>query len=313
MAGLLWVVLLTGILQTSLSTEDVERRLGPFALSGQSFTVVFHDKRLAAASDPHLSETLSTLEIRDDAGAVAYQREFPYVFDAGGFRQPVSASARLLPAEGLAGLLIEYRKETVPAGSEQYWQVFRFRNGKLGPFDVSVSSGLSQGPFAGALAIGRNPAQPITANRGEMSEIRVWTGNFYAIVPIRVDWAQGRVMSGQQCFELMAGSMIETPCEMRIEASRKTGVSDLGFVRLFHEANENMGTPRHVVFNKDSKIEFLAAKAITKLEITDGLIQIRISDVWLKVLIDDSEDNFGWIHTNEDFSAAGLPSGSPVP
>ena len=74
-----------------------------------------------------------------------------------------------------------------------------------------------------------------------------------------------------------------------------------------------MGTPRHFVLSKDSKIQFLAAKAITKLQITGDLFEVRLSDVWLKVLIDDSEDNFGWIHTNEDFSAVGLTSGSAAP
>ena len=42
------------------------------------------------------------------------------------------------------------------------------------------------------------------------------------------------------------------------------------------------------------------------------IVQIKPSDVWLKVLIDDSEENFGWIHPNEEFSAVGLPPGSPA-
>jgi hypothetical protein len=314
MAGLIWVVLLTGVLQTNLSTDDVERRLGPYTVSGESFTVVLRNKRFAAGSEVRFSETLSILEVRDRTGAVAYQREFPYELDGRGFKQVVSASARLLPGEGLAGLLIEYRKDPAPAGSEQYWQIFRFRNGKLGLFDASMTTGQPpQNAFLGAAGLGRNAAQPFAVNRGEMAEIKVWTGNFYANVPIRVDWAQGHVMSGQQCFELMGGSMGEVSCEMRAEALRNNIDSDLGFVRLFHEAKETMGTPRHVVFTKDSKIEILAAKAITRLQVADGLFQINLSDVWLKVLIDDSEENFGWIHTNEDFSAVGLPSRSPSP
>jgi len=32
-----------------------------------------------------------------------------------------------------------------------------------------------------------------------------------------------------------------------------------------------------------------------------------LNDIWLKVLIDNNEDNLGWIHTDEDFAAVGLP------
>jgi hypothetical protein len=314
MAGFIGILLLTAVAQINFSIEDVERRLGPFTVSGESFTVVLHNKRIVAGSDEHFSETLFTLEIRDRNGATAYERTFPYQLNGGRFTQVVSASARLLPGESLAGLLIEYREDPFPAGSEQYWQILRFKNGKLGLFDVSSTPNqAAQNPFLGAVAIARNSSQPGPGNHGEMSELKIWTGNFYAIVPLRVDWLQGRVSSGQQCFELIGGSMAEVGCEMRVEVHRKPIDADLGSVRLFHEATENMGMPRHLVFNKDSRIEVLGAKAIMKMQVTNDLLEIRLSDVWLKVLIDDSEDNLGWIHTNEDFSGIGLPSGSPAP
>ena len=49
------------------------------------------------------------------------------------------------------------------------------------------------------------------------------------------------------------------------------------------------------------------------MELADELFQIRLSDVWLKVLIDDSEENLGWIHANEDFTAVGLPARNAAP
>ena len=67
-----------------------------------------------------------------------------------------------------------------------------------------------------------------------------------------------------------------------------------------------------MVLKKDSSVEVLSAKAVARFEVTGDLIQTILSDVWLKVLIDDSEDTFGWIHTNEDFAAVGLPAGSPA-
>jgi hypothetical protein len=42
-------------------------------------------------------------------------------------------------------------------------------------------------------------------------------------------------------------------------------------------------------------------------------MKVSLSDPWLKVLIDNNDENLGWIHTEEDFAAVGLPSVSPVP
>src|SRR4051812_21044561 len=137
MVGLISIVLLSALVQTNPAIEDVERRLGPFTVSGESFTVVLHNKRIAGGSDARFSETLFALEIRDRNGAAAYQRTFPYELNGGRFTQILSASARILPAEGLAGLIIKYRKDPAPPGGEQYWQVFRLRSGKLGLFDAS--------------------------------------------------------------------------------------------------------------------------------------------------------------------------------
>ena len=121
-------------------------------------------------------------------------------------------------------------------------------------------------------------------------------------------------MPGQQCFE-MAGApgLSEVGCEMRVEAVRKPVNSEFTFIRLFDEAREDLGIPRHVVLKKDAKIEYLAGKAVVKWTANGDESSMGLTDIWLKVLIDDNEDNLGWIHTDEDFSAVGLPAGSPVP
>jgi hypothetical protein len=306
-AALMWMALATAQPQTNVPLQDVERRLGPFAIAGDSFTVVLHNKRLAAA------ETLATLEVQDRSGAAVYQTTFPYEPDGSKFKQVISASARLLPAENLTGLLLQYRKDPAPSGREESWEILRLRNGKLAALDLSAPTVPSGNGIIGTRILGSNrQPQPVPGNRGEMASLKVWTGNFYIFVPIRVDWLQGQITSGQRCFEMIAGAASETGCEMRVEAQRQPMNSDLGFVRLFREASENMGLPRHVVLNKDSTVEVVAARAVAQFEVTGDLIQTILSDVWLKVLIDNNEDNFGWIHTNEDFAAVGLPARSPA-
>ena len=312
-SALICMALATAQPQTNVPLQDVERRLGPFAIAGDSFTVVLHNKRVAAGSDPRFSETLEKLEVRDGKGAVAYEKAFAYELDGSKFKQVTSASARILPAEDLAGLLLQYRKDPAAPGAEEYWQILRNRNGKLGPLDFSTPAAPSGNGIIGTLILGANrQPQPVTSNRGEMANLKVWAGNFYIFVPIRLDWLQGRITSGLRCLEMIGGGLAETGCEMRAEAQRQPVGSDLGFVRLFHEASESMGLPRHVVLKKDSSVEVLSAKAVARFEVTGDLIQTILSDVWLKVLIDDSEDTFGWIHTNEDFAAVGLPARSPT-
>jgi hypothetical protein len=77
------------------------------------------------------------------------------------------------------------------------------------------------------------------------------------------------------------------------------------FVRLHQEAEEGFGTPAHVVVRKDSEIEFLAAETeVIWAEDENGVALTVSDDVWLKVRIDGKE---GWIHSQDDFQAIGLP------
>jgi hypothetical protein len=291
----------------------VVHQLGPFTITGHSYTVITHGRRLAAATDARLSETVAALEIRDESGAVAYQKTFSYQVDGTRFDQAISADARLLPGVGLAGLLIRYKKDLASGGTEEYWQVFRLRNQKLTLFDPAVGGvGLGTNGVLpmGAVAIGAIGSRGMAASRGDPVEIRVWTGHFHVVVPLKVDWQQGKVTPGQQCFQAGSPGLVEIGCEMRVELSRKPMVADLTAVRLFSEAEENMGSARHVVLKKDAKVDFIVAKAVVRMTVSDDWFQIGLADVWLKVLIDDNEDKMGWIHSAEDFSAVGLPAAS---
>jgi hypothetical protein len=67
-----------------------------------------------------------------------------------------------------------------------------------------------------------------------------------------------------------------------------------------------MGPPRHVVVRRNSKVEILATEGEVRWqEEANGVGLNPGEDFWLKVRIDGVE---GWIHTQEDFLAIGLPS-----
>jgi hypothetical protein len=304
-ATLLWPRTSAG----SSQLEDVEQRFGPFSIAGQDYTVVLHKKRLPGASDPSLAETLAALEIRDANGNAPYQKTFPYEVEEGRFRRSVSASARLLAGKSGTGLLVRYREEAAGSQTGESWQVIGVVNGKLALFGKpSVPDGGMAGPFTWVIMRG-NGAAPVVI-RPDIIEFRAWTGSFYVLVPVRVDWARGRLMPDQRCFEGTGGGGLRvTGCEMAVEVNRRPSDAELGFVRLLSEAHESVGGVQHVVVKRNSKVEFLEASAIVTWNESADLIQPGFSDVWVKVRIDDKE---GWIHTDEDFAAVGLPGESRV-
>ena len=93
-------------------------------------------------------------------------------------------------------------------------------------------------------------------------------------------------------------------CECEVEGDCVPTDRSVTFVRLFSEANEAF-TPVHVVLTEDSKVELLAAEAeiIWSEDADEANLKVG-KGPWLKVRIDNKE---GWMHSEEDFEAIGLP------
>jgi hypothetical protein len=259
---------------------------------------------------------LAALEIRDAAGNASYQKVFSYAIDQGHFQSSLSASARLASGKTGTGLVIHYVERTAAAQTGQIetresWQLFGLVNGKLAALGKPAPIGVpaAGGQFMGVMMRAANGTVSVIG-QPDTIEVRAWTGYFYLFVPLRVDWSHGGLAQGQRCMEMIGGGLKEVGCDMRVEAVRKPPTDEFTFVRFFVEANENLGSVEHVVVRKDSKVEILGARAITTWNENGELIQPIIADVWLHVHIDDRA---GWIHGEEDFSAAGLPAASPAP
>lgn len=295
-------------------TEDVEQRSGPYAIAGQSYTVVQYEKRLPRVSDTALGQTLAGIEIRDAAGNVAYQKAFSYAIQKDYFQRSLSASARLAPGKTGAGLVIRYsertaRTQTGGLQTSEFWQLFGLVNGKLAPLGKPAPIGSTGGPYMGVVMKAANGGVTVVS-QPDVIELQVWTGYFYVFVPLRVDWNHGGLAQGQRCMEMLGGGLKEAGCEMRVEANRKPSSEEFTFLRLFVEAHENFASAEHVVLQKDSKFEIMGASAITTWKQNEELIQPEFSDLWLHVRIGDRA---GWIRGEEDFAAAGLSGGSPAP
>jgi hypothetical protein len=303
-------------LSADVLVEDAEQSAGPFAIDGQNYSVVLHEKRIASASDPTLAQTLAGVEIVDAAANVSYRKAFSYAIEHGRFQLNLSASAQIISGKTGVGLMIHYLEQTAASQTSalhtsESWQLFGMVNGKLAPLGRPrpVGEGSTSGPSMGVMMRAANGT--VTAiNQPDSFEVRAWTGNFYVFVPLRADWNHGGLAQGQRCVEMMGGGMKEVGCDMRVEAMRKPSAEEFTFARLFVEANENLSSVEHVVMQKNSKVEILGSRAITTWNENGELIQPVFSDVWLHVRIDERA---GWIHGEEDFAAVGLPAGSPAP
>ncbi len=305
-------ILLLGWAQggTGVQLEDVERRVGPLEIRGQRFTVVLHQKRVPGTPDPDLGETLARMEIKDAAGTVHHQQIFPYEVAGDRFVESRDATVQVLQGKRGTGILVTYGTlPSTPLGGES-WQLFGLfsgpasspLNGKLVPFSRPI--------FVEGQLINRTSGAPVVQTseepnlQGDVLHFRIWTGNFFVIVPLRIIWFQNNIGPGWRCSK-MTRKGPRPLCQYRVEADRRPPEEQMTFVRVHVEAEEGMGTPAHVVVRQDSKVEFLAAEAELLWQgDADGLAMGIGDDPWLKVRIDGRE---GWIHTQEDFVAIGLP------
>jgi hypothetical protein len=301
---------------TDASLRDIERREGPFALGGQSYTLILHEKTLANVSDATISRTLSRVEIVDAAGTISYEKNFPYAIENSRFQRNISASAQLMSGATGSGIVILYRETTAPSQTSSShttdsWQLFGVINGKFTLFarPAPIGDGVAGGPYMGTIMKATN-GQLSVISQPDTIEVRAWTGNFYVFVPLRVDWNHGGLAQGQRCMEMIGGGLKEDGCYMRVESVRKPPTDEYTFARLFVEANEGMGMPEHVVVQKTSKVEILGSSAVTSWVESEELAQPVFSDIWLHVRIDART---GWIHGEEDFASVGLPTGRPAP
>ncbi len=281
--------------------EDVEERRGPFTLAGENFTAVLHSKRLPGKGGPD-SEALASLEIVNAAGAVQYQETFPLSVENGEFSDSCSVGIQALQGTSGNGLLLDTSCEPSAPMSGGPWQILGLLNGKLAPIGKQITTQGELGAFAPGATKKLGSATQILP---DVINVRVWTGYFFAVAPVDIDWNDRKVVQGQHCFYQTGHGMAEEGCEMPVDgAERASTGQDMTFVRLFAESNERSGTPEHVVVKKDSKVEILGGKVLITWQKGSNVIDLCVgNDVWLKVRIDGKE---GWIHTDEDLNAIGL-------
>lgn len=293
----------------SIKTIATEKTETLQLLGGQSFTfvkrVVSIDRQRRNMDD----ENVEWWELRDAAHSVIYRQSYgPTVFQDGGFRENNLVDARVLKTKLGSAIAIEGLILPSAPNSGIWIQVFGIFNGKLVAFGPSMTT---DGQFAGETLDSFTPSVMIRGQKPHVVErdvlnFEVWTGDFSIIYPVFVDWMNAKLRPAWRCLRTSGQGQIDR-CRYKIKADPHREPKDLTFVRLFHEPEEGLSTPGHVVIKPESSIEYVEAEAPVEWNEKNDFISITVPfgspDVWLHVKIDGQD---GWIHTEEDLNAVGL-------
>ncbi len=293
-------------------TSEASEVLGGFTIGGQRYTVVARVRSISGASDAKFATTLVGLEIRDAHRAGVYAKSFNADVQDGRFARILSASASAFEGAGGALLVIRYLEEPAAAGEGESWQVFAPVNGKLTPLGVPLPPGGNEnlavgGVVAGVMVEGGVNVMPLVS-KAEPLEFRAWTGNFYVYVPVRMDWEHGQWGEGEQCFKNDKGSLEKTGCNMRITAVAQPSRAPGSVVTLYEAPVEDRFHASQVPIESGTKFEIVDARAVVKWKESGERVSCQFEDMWLHVRF---HGDLGWIHSETDFAAVGLPVGNP--
>src|SRR5215468_2753234 len=281
-------------------------RSTPIPVGARTFTLVTHVQQLG--TPPHATdETVEWWELRDPDGARVYRQSYPVTLANGGFAATTAVAARPLETKLGSGVLIEIGEEPSAPNGGSSVQVFGVKYGATtaGPLTAFGPPMSTDGQWLDVAADPRRPTPPQALGRTElvMNDVlrfRVWTGNLNILYPVSINWIAGSVAPAWRC---PRGAIERCAYPIEVEPSRP---SETTFVRLFPEPDPGF-TPRHVVVQPTSRIEYLEAEAPVRWDASSERIFLAVPDpgeVWLRLRIDGQE---GWIHSEEDLQAVGLP------
>jgi hypothetical protein len=311
--------------QASPPLANIVSHEGPYSVGSQQYSIMLQYKALPEnssrpASPANFTSTLGRLEILDAQGKSVYQENFPNDVAQRHFTQTLSASASALPGASGGALVIRFIERLAPppnadrALPKESWQVFGVVNGHIASFGAVLPLGHGTditvgGAVAAVMTKGGIEVMPM-ASTAEVLAFRVWTGYFYALVPVRFDWPHGKWGEGEECYATDNGNLRERGCIMRMEAVPQPRPSDADtiYVHLFESPDGNLDNSVNVPISPDAHPEFLDMMAIVQWEAKSQRVECSFRDLWLRIRIDGKE---GWVQPQEAFAALGLPLAGP--
>jgi hypothetical protein len=299
----------TGVAARILTADSSQS----FTVAGHVFRMLKHVQRVERGPGMTPDQTVEWWELHNSKDQVVYRETYPVNVANGTFDFMVSVTATSFATKEGAGIVVERSDEPSDPMAGGSVQLFGYKYGR-DKYGVDESLFQSFGPpiwvEGDYLGIGTEDIHPPpTLPRGvtmltmdDIMKFKIWTGNFFVMYPVRINWIAGRLEPGRRCLETTSKGRTER-CSFPVEVEAHLG-SQPTFVRLFPEADDGL-TPRHVIVQPNSKVDFLEAKALVAWHEDAKSASFEVDgDTWLKVCIDGQE---GWIHSEEDFEALGVP------
>jgi hypothetical protein len=264
------------------------RNLGPFSIDGREFAVKVHttcykESKHAGMCDEDDEETVSSVEIVDENGKVAFKRSFPVPLVRQGGKHLVDVT--LLEGREHQALELTYENLSVPASRGKSIQLFGLQNGILKPLDPEPLK------FQGGL--GDLPAGKIADSKRllENDTLRIYTLTtyFYIVTPVRVNWQDFR-LDRQDSGDFDVADQPPYDIHPDIESERP--------VHLYPSPDQKT-TPVGVNLAPGSRVQLLKARFTAAPPDEHD----SANDTWLKVRVDGQE---GWILGLDDYTALGL-------
>ena len=290
-------------------TVVVSDRSQTLIIAQQTFRFVTHVQTIESTNE----ETAEWWELRDAKEHVVCRESYGVAFENGGFESTVWISAKAFTTKLGSGILVHGVELPSAPDSGGWVQVFGFKYGR-GKYGVDESL---FGPFGPPLFIdgeflevGTDPLRPTPPPLGEVTttvmndvlKFRLREGSFNILYPVLINWITGKLEPAQRCLESTSkGQVQRCSYPITVEPHRDNQPT---FVRLFPEPDDGF-TPKHVIVQPQSKIEYLEARMqVTWNGDAKGAYFGVNGEVWIRIRIDGVE---GWIHSQEDFDAVGLP------
>lgn len=290
--------------------DGSEQRLGAFTIGGQSFAVVVRNQNVFPPGTAKPTATPSDLEILDANANVVYQESFAALTANDQSTPRLSVSASMLNGSGGQALILRFLEESAAGVVNESWQMFGLVKGTLTrygpPLPLGQGGGIAvNGVLTGVMLNGGIGVLPL-ASTAEALEFRVWTGNSFVYIPVRVNWAAGQWSEGEQCFALDNGSLRPNGCNLRMAANPRPLAE--GTVAFYAQPQEDPYNSRQVSVHSNSAVEFLIARPLVNWKSSGDRFSCSLDDMWLRVRVDGVE---GWVHSQTAFAALGLPSAAP--
>jgi hypothetical protein len=287
------------------STADLTES---FTIAGHTFRMLKHVQR--AAHD----ETVEWWELHNSKNQVVYRETYPVSVVNGTLDFMVFVTATPFTTNEGAGIVVRRGEEPSDPMAGGSVQVFGYKYGgeKYGA-DESLFQSFGppiwvEGEYLGVDTDTTRPKPTLPPGITMMTmddilKFKIWTGNFFVMYPVRINWITGRLEPALRCMEMTPRGK-SGRCSFPVEVEAHRG-SEPTFVRLFPEADDGF-TPKHIILQPDTKVEYLEARLQIDWASQDGKsVGFNVNgEVWLKVRIGGQE---GWVHSEEDFEALGVP------